>query len=238
MIHIFDLLEFQVLAAASGLEQYYGFSCFDHSETTAEEIIYAIYSLIQDGILKQEGQELVIQPPIRELLDTVRNSRMVVTVDPGAANAEEPGQCLYWDRERIACAEEKQREQGKIGLSLISEEELKCQMREMGYLPEEKLTEDMGYFALDEYWKKIPENLSWLLSLGLSTETEILQNQERVCSLFSLREKESGAIRLRILVLDFTMEYAMVIQREGQPGEIQKYCSEEIFHCLFHENEG
>ncbi|MFR5633997.1 MAG: hypothetical protein ACLUFH_13580 [Monoglobales bacterium] len=237
MIHIFDLLEFQVLAAASGMEQYYGFSCFGHSETEAEEIVYAVYRLLQDGILKQEGQDLVIQPPIRELLNTVRNSRMVVTVDPGAANAQEPGQCLYWDKGKIVCAEEKYREKGKIGFSLISEDELKCQMKELGHLPEKKLTEDMGAFSMDEYWKKIPENLSWLLSLGLSAETESLQDQERIHSLFSLREKESGTVRMRILVLDFAMEYAMVIQREGQPGEIQNYCPEEIFHCLFHEKE-
>lgn len=215
MIYIFDSPEFQVLAAAKGIQQYYGFPAA--GEMSREQIFFSVYQLIKAGILKQDSDGLIIQPPVSWYMDVVAAAEQVTIADSGQYRL--PRQCIYGCEDvsdgtrRYVCLENSQTDSGGICLSGLDEDEVFLQLQDLGQLPGEHLTEDIGTYDFDGYWDShMPEELWEQLKRGLETETEELLETEPVHSVFTLRDKAGGQIKARMVLLDFALEYCMVLQ--------------------------
>lgn len=259
MIYIFDLPEFQVLAAAKGMERYYGFPAV--GEMSKEQVFFSVYQLTKSGILKQEDDGLVIQPPVARYMDVVSAANLVTVADSGQYRL--PRQCIYVcssmpgdelsngepsggepsDRDlsgmeisatdkRYICLENSRTDPGSICLSGLEEEELFLQLQDLGQLPPEHLTEDIGTYDFDGYWDShMPPELWERLKEGLELETEELLETEPVHSVFTLRNKECGQMRARMVLLDFALEYCMVLQTpDGM--QLCRYNREEVRRIL------
>ncbi len=222
MIDIFDLLEFQVLAAARGMEDYYGF--FADQEAAKEDIYYTIYQMARSGILKQEGEDLVIQPPVSGLMDVIAASPYVLVIDRGQYML--PRQCIYCHGGIYVCLENCNTDISKISICGLEQEEFNLQLRDLDQMPQPYLTEDMGDYDFEGYWEgHMPEELKKLLSSGLEAETEEYLEFPQVHSVFALREKEQGKLLKRMFLLDPGLEFCLVLQ-EGDSLTMERYSRE------------
>lgn len=234
MIYIFDSPEFQVLAAAKGIERYYGFPAA--GEMSREQIFFSVYQLTKAGILKQEKDGLIIQPPVARYMDVIAAAEQVTIADSGQYRL--PRQCIYVCKDevegdrRFVCMENSQTDPGGICLSGQDEDEVFLQLQDMGQLPGEHLTEDIGTYDFEGYWDRhMPEGLWGLLKQGLVTETEELLETEPVHSVFTLRDKAGGQIKERMALLDFALEYCMVLQ-SSKEMRLHRYQREAAWQVL------
>lgn len=234
MIQILNILEFQVLAAAKGIQAYYGFP--GKKETAREEISFAVYQLARAGILKQQGGELIIQEPTAGYMELLASARGLIVLDRGQYRL--PRQCIYSSRdrsgkERYLCLENSSTDADRLCLSALEEEELELQMEDLGQLPDPRLEEGLGDYDFESYWnRQLPEGLWNLLAEGLKTETEQLLGMEQVHSVFSHREKHSGRLLGRLILLDFPLEYCLVIQEGGANAELMVYSRKQALEYL------
>lgn len=210
MTYIFDVLEFQVLAAARGMESYYGFP--PETRRGKEDIFFAVYQMTHDEILKKDEAGLVIQPPISGYMDTICQSPDVLVIDRG--NYHLPRQCVYTGLSDICvCVENSPVNMEKICLSGMTHEEFLLQLMDLGQIPEPHLKEDIGEYDFYEYWiTHTPETLHQMLMRGIFVETEELLEHEMIHSVFSKRNKSSGEIQDRMILIDYPLELCMVIQ--------------------------
>lgn len=234
MISVLNILEFQVLAAAKNIQSYYGFPA--EKGATEEEIRFAVYQLARAGILKQQGEELRIQDPMAGYMELLARARGLIVLDRGQYRL--PRQCIYCSRnqngeERYLCLENSSTDADRLCLSALDEHELELQMEDLGQLPKPHLTEGLGDYDFESYWnRQLPEKLWKLLAEGLETETEQLLGMEQVHSVFSHREKHSGRLLRRLVLLDFPLEYCLVLQKGGANAELMVYNREQALGYL------
>lgn len=115
MIGVLDWMEFQVLAAARGVEAVYGFSedrgifrdglssgdsdSFGGSSSPGDgrerkaAARYAVYQMVRDKILAEDGDGLKILPPFSRYMEIICASPRLVVIDRGGY--ELPRQCIY-----------------------------------------------------------------------------------------------------------------------------------------------
>ena len=212
MIDIFDLLEFQVLAAARGIEDYYGFTTGE--EAASEDVYYTVYQMTRSGILKQEGEALVIQPPASCLMDEIAAAAYVLVIDQG--QYELPRQCIYHSRGPYVCLESCSTDPSKISLYGMDWESFILQLKDLYQLPPPDLTEEVGDYDFAGYWEDhIPKGLKRLLEAGCQAEIEDFLDCPQIYSVFTLRDKINGKIFKRMVLLDLALEFCMALQEDG-----------------------
>lgn len=231
MIEIFDLLEFQIMAAARQMKSYYGFPT-DH-EPKPEELRYTVYQMMRRGLLKQQGQDLVIQEPAAGYINGIVNAKNVLVVDRGGYIL--PRQCIYYnaDKDNYICMENSNTAWNQVCLSELNEQELFCQMEDLNQLPDEKQEENFEQEDLILYWNiHMPEVLLDLMKQGLNVKTEQLLNQKEVYTVFSDRNKITGVLKHRMIILDLFGEYGMVVQEAGLEECVEIYSRKRALEFL------
>ncbi len=97
MIGVLDWMEFQVLAAARGVEAVYGFSEDSRSPGDSSGRMaaarYAVYQMVRDGILAEDRDGLKILQPFSRYMDIICASPQLVVIDRGGYGL--PRQCIY-----------------------------------------------------------------------------------------------------------------------------------------------
>lgn len=210
MMNILELLELQILAAARGIEAYYGIPPVQTYEK--EEIYYAVHQLLKAGILEKEDDGLKIQPPISKYLDWMTAGKWVLVVD--LKGMPYPRQCLYLSEAGCLCLEASTTDKSKVFLYEISPGELAEEWGNTGQLPEEKLREEIGAFDFPPYWEKhLRIETMTMLQKGCQATSEELLECPQIYSIFSLHDKTTGTLQARLVLLDLPLEYCMVIQK-------------------------
>lgn len=230
MIYILDLLEFQVLAAARNMDVYYGFF---REEAAREEIYYTVYQMVRSGVLKQEKEELLIQPPFSDFMDRIAGSPGVLVADRGQYVL--PRQCIYFAEGQYVCVENCRQEKSEVSLCGMTEEDLFAQLQELNQLPSPRLTQDLGSFDYAGYWDShISEELKEKLLSGCQEETEEYLKCEQVHSVFTMRDKKNGKIYRRMILLDLALEYCMILQdvKSGKSLSRERYTQENAWELL------
>ena len=222
-IEVFDLLEFQIMAAARQMKSYYGFPG-DH-EPQPEEVRYAVYQMARRGVLKQEGADMVIQEPVSGYMNDIARARKLIIADRGGYVL--PRQCIYYNEEndRYICLENSNTASGQVCLSGLKEEDLFAQMDDLNQLPANQQQEsDFSEEDLLLYWERhIQAPFQALLNQGLYVETEELLNQELVHTVFADRDKKTGELNRRMIILDLPLECGQVIQEADGSVQLQPY---------------
>ena len=227
MIDILDLLEFQVLAAARNIDSYYGFS--REKAAAKEEVYYTVYLMARSGILKQEKEGLIIQPPFSGYLDEIKNSSCVLVIDRGGYIL--PRQCIYFGGGQYVCLEYCCTDQERIGVCGMGEEEFFLQLKELDQLAEPRLAEGSGQFDFPKYWenhlserlKEMPED---------EEDREEYPKDDQVHSVFTLRSKETGRIFARMILAALPLEYCMIVKKAGEPASREPYTREKAWEIL------
>lgn len=213
MIYLFDLLEFQVLAASRDMEVYYGFN--PGKQASPQEIYYAVYQLASSKILLQKEDGLNVQPPVSKYMDVVARSCGLLVIDRGGYAV--PRQCVYRDSNQIVCLESCSTDAEKICLSGLTEEEFFAQLQDLEQLPQARLTGDEEDYDFQEYERRhLDEELLKKLDQGTGIPTEELLEYKTVHSIFTWRDKLYGKICRRMILLDLALEYVLVLEEEGQ----------------------
>ncbi len=229
MIYILDLLEFQVLAAARNMDSYYGFA--SEKEPAREEVYYTVYQMARSGILKQEQKELVIQPPYSEFLDEVARASSVLVIDRGGYVL--PRQCIYFGGKGYVCLENCDTDQDRVSLCRMDEEEFFVQMTELEQLPSPHLKGEIGQYDFVGYWEAhIDKELRDRLSETGKENTEEYLEYGQVHSVFTMRQKETGQVSKRMILVELPLEYCMVLQKAGQPSSMEPYTREKAWEIL------
>ncbi len=220
VVQILDLLEFQVLAAARGLESYYGFSQEGQS-LDQDQVYFAVYQLTKSGILVHNGEQLEIQPPVSDYIDCILKSHSLLVADTGVFRL--PRQCFYSYDGLVTALENSTTDKGRICMWGMDEEAFIQHLSDLNQLPEARIKEDIGFFDFGNYWKQHTDpELAQLLSAGLEAGSTQLMESGQVHTAFSLRDKSDGQLYRRLLLLDMPMEYCMVIQ-DGQGSRYMQY---------------
>ncbi len=230
MIYILDLLEFQVLAAARKMEAYYGFA---REEPARQEVYYTVYQMVRSGILKKEGDGLVIQQPFSGFIGRIASSPGVLVADRGQYAL--PRQCVYFADGQYVCVENCRQEGSGVSLCAMGEEEFLLQLQELNQLPKPRLDEKIGAYDFAGYWKgHIQEELWETLQSGVREETEEYLGYGQVHSVFTMRDKVSGAISRRMVLVGLPLEYCMALQDIQKPGEasLEPYTREKAWEVL------
>ncbi len=219
VVQILDLLEFQVLAAAKGINSYYGFS--QEKDWDQDQVYFAVYQLTRSGILRQMGEKLMIQPPVSEYMNCIARSACLLVADTGGFRL--PRQCFYRDEGLVTAVENSTTDKGRICMWGMDEEEFIRHLSDLNQLPEARIKEDIGYFDFGSYWKAHMETeLRELLETGFEADTSLLLESDQVHTVFSLRDKGDGRLLRRLLLLDMPMEYCMAVQ-DGQGTRYLQY---------------
>lgn len=221
-IEVFDLLEFQIMAAARQMKCYYGFPA-DH-EPQPEEVRYAVYQMTRRGVFRQEGEDLVMQEPVSGYMNAIAASKSLMIIDRGGYTL--PRQCIYHEegQNRYICLENSSTAVDQIGLSALDEDELFCQMEDLNQLPDQRSADELGEQDLLLYWERHqPDFLQILLDRGLAAETEELLKQQQIHTVFSDRDKRTGALLERLVILNLPLGYGQLIQRAGGNAKLQVY---------------
>lgn len=220
VVQILDLLEFQVLAAAKGIDSYYGFS-LEEQGWDQEQVYFAVYQLTRSGILVRSGNRLEIQPPVSDYMNCILKSPYLLVADTGGYRL--PRQCFYRHEGLVTAVENSTTDKGRICMWGMDEEEFVQHLSDMNQLPAARIKEDIGYFDFGSYWKEHTEPELWeLLETGLETGTSLLLESGQVHTAFSLRDKGDGQLLKRLLLLDMPMEYCMAVQ-DGQGTRYLQY---------------
>ncbi len=220
MMHILELLEFQILAAARGMEQYYGF--LSEQEWQKEDVYYAVHQMVQSGILKQAESHLEVQPPLSRYLDWMETGKQVLVVD--AKESPCPRQCLYETDVGCLCLERSATDQDKVFLYEIGSSQLEEEWECTGQLPREKITEDIGNFDFMAYWEQhLSGETRNAMEKGFQADAEELLGCSQVYGIFSLHDKVTGELGKRLILLDMPMEYCMVVQSWGEDSHWMRY---------------
>lgn len=222
MIEIFDLLEFQILAAARQMKSYYGFQA--ENEPRLDEVCFAVYQLTRRGILKQQGEELLIQEPIAGYMSGIAAAHSLIVIDRGQYKL--PRQCVYYDERKnvYLCLENSSTDKERICLSKLTEYEMFLQLEDLEQLPACYQREDREKENIFAYWHRMmPARLKVFLENGLKTETESLLEQEYVHTIFSKRERKTGNIMSRMILLSFPVGYCQVLQNGNNSVQIKSY---------------
>lgn len=220
VVQILDLLEFQVLAAAKGLDSYYGFSQ-EEQNPDQDQVYYAVYQLTKSGILVQIGDRLEIQPPVSDYMNCILKSPNLLVADTGGFRL--PRQCFYRHEGRITAVENSITDKGRVCMWGMDDEEFIRQLSDLNQLPAPRITEDIGFFDFGTYCREQTEpELARLLDGGLETETSLLLESGQVHTAFSLRDKGDGQLQRRLLLLDMPMEYGMAVQ-DGEGTRYMQY---------------
>ncbi|MGL5436042.1 MAG: hypothetical protein ACRDBO_11665 [Lachnospiraceae bacterium] len=223
MIYLFDIREFQVLAAAKGVMKYYGYS--SDIELKKEDIYFAVYQMAKSGLLKPRDGELVLQQPVSVYMQCICNSPGVLVIDRGRYQL--PSQCIYCCNGLVVCLENSFAEPETLCLSGLKNEEWIQQLSDLNQLPEEQLQEDLGSFDYLGYWKSsIRADLWELLQQSIQTETEVLVVCEQLYSAFSTRNKDTGELYARMLIVALPLEYCIVLQKRDQENRYELYKKE------------
>ena len=219
MIYLFDLLEFQVLAAAKGMNAYYGFPL--EEDHRPEDIRYAVYQMARDGILRQDDRGMVIQQPYADLIGTIGEAETVTVMDRGQYQL--PRRCVYAAGSQMTVMESSTTDPAKLCLSGMTVEALFQDLEDLCMLPEARLTAELGEYDLEHYWQAHirPELWNRLMREGEpesdadSGEARLLDSAD-IYAVYSLRDKTSGQLFERLILIDTPMEYGMVRQYGGK----------------------
>lgn len=220
MMMILDLLEFQILAAAKGMESYYGIS--EGKSYRQEEIYYAVHQMLQTGILQKEEDCLKVQPPLSRYLDWMEKGTRVLVIErrPGAY----PRQCLYGTPSGFLCLECSTTDRDRVLLYEIRGEELAEELGNAGQLPEEKLKKDIGSYDFDCYWEQhMDGSVREMLQKSEETGTKSFWECPQAYSIFSLHEKTTGELQKRLILWELPLEYCMVLWEMGGELRFQRY---------------
>lgn len=219
VVQILDLLEFQVLAAARGIDAYYGFAQ-EKQDWDQEQVYFAVYQLTKSGILVRNGKRLEIQPPVSDYINCMIKSPCLLVADTGGFGL--PRQCFYRHDGMVAALENSTTDRGRICMWGMDEEEFIRHLSDLNQLPEARIKEDIGYFDFLGYWREHIEQELWeLLETGLEADTSRLLECGQVHTAFSLRDKGDGRLLKRLLILDTPMEYCMATQEQKQNRYVQ-----------------
>lgn len=237
MIYIFDVIEFQVLAGAKGLDEYYGFQ--QETEYKPEDVYYAVYQMTKDGVFKRDEEGLVIQPPVSQYIRTICESEDVTVIDRG--QFELPRRCVYYRSGELPVDEEPSRfvsienslaDMAKVCLTGMNPEDFFQELSDLNFMPQQRMTQEMGDYDFDGYWQEhMPPELWELLMQGLEAETDDLLQKPLIHSVYSRRDKRSGELRERLIVIDAPLEYGLVCQQAGGMVQISRY-EEKILKAL------
>lgn len=273
MIGVLDWMEFQVLAAARGVEAVYSFSedrgifrdglssgdshSFDGSSSPGDgrerkaAARYAVYQMVRDKILAEDGDGLKILPPFSCYMEIICASPRLVVIDrggyelprqciyhvPGASvckavgpdipACEDAGQCTY------VCLEESPVDEQKVCLSGMDWDRLCRQMEDLGQLPPPRLKEGIGAYDYEAYWRGHMPGLLWeRLEAGCEVETDVLLEEPLVHTAFSLRDTRTGELKERMLLLDSPLEYCLLRQYPGGAARPRSYSRETALEIL------
>ena len=220
MMIILDLLEFQILAAAKGMESYYGIS--EGKSYRQEEIYYAAHQMLQAGILQKEEDCLKVQSPLSRYLDWMQKGKCVLVIErrPGAY----PRQCLYGTSSGFLCLECSTTDKDRVFLYEIRKEELSEELGNAGQLPEEKLTKDIGSYDFDCYWEQhMDGSVREMLQKSEETGTKVFWECPQAYGIFSLHDKATGELQNRMVLWELPLEYCMVLWEMGGELRFQRY---------------
>lgn len=80
--YFFSKKEFLVLLGIAGLQEIYSFELPKDQEITSEELIYALYQLIQKGLITMEGKPS-LSPEMGELTAIIQGGQFALSAVPG-----------------------------------------------------------------------------------------------------------------------------------------------------------
>jgi hypothetical protein len=229
MIYIFDVIEFQVLAGAKGLDEYYGFQ--QEKEYKPEDVYYAVYQMTKDGVFKRDEEGLVIQPPVSHYIRTICESEDVTVIDRGQFKL--PRRCVYYRSGELPVDEEASRfvsienslaDMEKVCLTGMDPEDFFQELSDLNFMPQQRLTREMGDYDFDGYWQEhISPELWELLMNGLEVETDDLLKESQIHAAYSRRDKRSGELKERLILIDAPVEYGLVCQQADGAVQIDQY---------------
>lgn len=229
MMMILELLEFQILAAARGMESYYGVSgdrCYRQ-----EEICYAVHQMLRSGILQKKEDYLEVQPPLSRYLDRMEEGKRVLVIErrPGAY----PRQCLYGTSSGFLCLECSTTDKDRVFLYEIRGNELAEEFASAGQLPEEKLTREIGAYDFDRYWEQhMDESVRAMLQESQETGTKGIWECQQVYAVFSLHEKTTGDLLKRLILWELPLEYCMMLWEKGGELCLRRYEREQAMKTV------
>ncbi|MDE6642430.1 MAG: hypothetical protein K2K63_18120 [Acetatifactor sp.] len=139
-------MEFQVLAAALGIEEIFGvrprkdMSCLGQSE-----LLYIILEMAQKGILKPNGRKYEVQEPWRTMMCSIGEAGKILAVE----NREERAVTFFFGRELI-CLEESAQDADAVRIGMYAPEECYRLLEEKGFLPPPHLEADLAALQTEE----------------------------------------------------------------------------------------
>lgn len=229
MIYVLDILEFQVLAAACGMETYYGVPVIEEYQN--QDLYMAVHQMVKDGLLKKEEDRLTVQPPIADYLKSIMRSRnmMIFTNAAGFCTRR----CLYPSETGVICIENSSTDTDKLFLYHIPLGELQGELEDARLLPEKKLPEDIGDYDFKAYWDQHLQTELWeLLAQGWSTASETLLESENVYEVVSVNDRVSGEPMLRLILIDLPLEYLVVKQTAKSSLQMEQYNKEVLLDTI------
>ncbi|MCM1539160.1 MAG: hypothetical protein NC254_12285 [bacterium] len=123
--------EFQILAAAMGIESFYGIR--PQEEAGEAEVMYAIHEMTAKGMLMAESGGFRIADPYRRMFASMKTAKRILAV--AGNNAEKEKVCFYFGKQ-IVSLEKSVWDAHAVRIGSVKKGMLYAQLCDRGFLPE------------------------------------------------------------------------------------------------------
>ena len=131
--YVLSMEELLILAAGSGIHQFYGMETERVSQFTQEEYMQQIFAMTKKGLLRAEEDHVTVAEDYREIFRNIRDAGYLLLCYPGEESM--PQRCFYCGRD-VTVMESSAVDSKKIRITSIKKEEIAACIADETYFPD------------------------------------------------------------------------------------------------------
>lgn len=131
--YVLSMEELVILAAGTGISQFYGIEADRIPQFTQEEYMQQIFEMTKKGLLEAEDDHVVVAEGCGEIFRSIRDAGYLLLCYPGEESM--PQRCLYVAKD-VAVMESSAIDSKKVRVKMIKKEEISDCIMDETYFPD------------------------------------------------------------------------------------------------------
>lgn len=208
--YVLSLEELMILAAGSGISQFYGIQTESISHFTQEKYLKQIFAMVKKGLLQAEDDHVVVAKNCLDIFRNIRDAKHIILCYPGEEHM--PQRCFYC-ADKAALLESSNVDCKKVRAKLIRQAEIWSAVMDQTYFPDGVPVSDAMFEG--EVQEKVFD--------GWFQPVEQLMMRKETWMIIDSLNPLTGEVRARLRITKNPFGYGLIYQEEKEEsGYFQK----------------
>lgn len=204
---VLSMEELMILAAGSGIDQFYGIRAEDIPQFTQETYMQQILEMVEHGHLQKAGDRVSVAPKYQRIFGNIRDAKRLLLCYPGENHM--PQRCFYCGSQ-IAVMENSVSDSKKVKVDLMDVEKMVSELLDESYFPE-------GIPVTDPMFESATLETAFD---GYFPPVEQILTRKEMYLVIDAVDSETGEVNARLCITKNPFGFGMLYQKEK---EINRY---------------